>query len=235
MYGYIGQKADPYFGEDPAEDITDLAVVRVIKELEQKYNRINIRINSPGGSVMHGDPIITAIRNSKAEIHTYADGITASMAADIWMVGHVRHAAINSKIMIHTTGTFAMGTAKDMRAAAEMLDKFDEVAIATFADATGMPEDDVKTRFYDYADHWLSAKDAQKLGLIADIENYKTASPIEAPERLNWRQLLDQVSKVRVSIPEPEPDTVPADEFEKELLRLNTHLNMRDSITKNDY
>ena len=196
LYGYIGQKADPFYGEDPEEDITDKAVVKAIRELEKQTGRINIHINSPGGSVMHGDPIITAIRNSKAEIHTYVDGIAASMAFDIWAAAKNRHASINSKLMIHATGGFAFGTAKDMRAAADMLDKFDQSAISTFADATGMSEEEIKKEFYeDYADHWLTAKDALEMGLIAEIENYETALPVQNPEKYSYRELLEQATK----------------------------------------
>jgi len=83
LYGYIGQ--EKWWDDDPTEALTDLEVVRAIRDLEQEYSRINVRINSPGGSVMHGDPIITALRNSKAEIHTYNDGMAASMAFDIWL------------------------------------------------------------------------------------------------------------------------------------------------------
>ena len=196
LYGYIGQKADPFYGEDPEEDITDKAVVKAIRELEKQTGRINIRINSPGGSVMHGDPIITAIRNSKAEIHTYVDGIAASMAFDIWAAAKNRHASINSKLMVHATGGFAFGTAKDMRAAADMLDKFDQSAISTFAAATGMSEDEIRSKFYDdYADHWMTAKDALEMGLIDEIEDYETALPVQNPEKYSYRELLEQATK----------------------------------------
>lgn len=196
LYGYIGQKADPFYGEDPEEDITDKAVVKAIRELEKQTGRINIRINSPGGSVMHGDPIITAIRNSKAEIHTYVDGIAASMAFDIWAAAKNRHASINSKLMVHATGGFAFGTAKDMRAAADMLDKFDQSAISTFAAATGMSEDEIRSKFYDdYADHWMTAKDALEMGLIDEIEDYETALPVQNPEKYSYRQLLEHATK----------------------------------------
>lgn len=196
LYGYIGQKAEPMFGEDPSEDITDIAVVKAIKELERTNKRINIRINSPGGSVLHGDPIVTAIRNSKAEIHTYVDGIAASMGFDIWSSAKYRHASLNSKLMIHATGSFAFGTAKDLRAAAEMLDKFDQSAISTLSASTGMGEDEIRKEFYeDYADHWLTAKDALKMGLITEIEDYPTSMQVDNPEKYSYRQLLEMATR----------------------------------------
>lgn len=205
MYGFIGQMG---FYDDE-EDITDIAVVKAIRELESQNKRINIRINSPGGSVLHGDPIIAAIKNSTAEIHTYVDGMAASMAFDIWVASKNRHASAHSKLMVHATSTVAFGTAKDMRAAAEMLDKFDETSIASFAAATGMSEDETKSRFYDYEDHWLTAKDALSMGLIPEIEQYATINPIDEPEKMSFRQLLNNVRQMEELQPEPEPTPEP--------------------------
>ncbi len=221
LYGYIGQKA--WWDEDPENDITDIAVVKAIRELEAEGSkRINIRINSPGGSVMHGDPIITAIRNSKVDIHTYVDGIAASMAFDIWISGKKRHVAINSKLMTHATATIAMGTARDMEKAAEMLRKFDESAIATFAAVTGMSEDETRERFYDYEDHWLTAKEAKELGLIDEIDNYETAQVTENPEKMTFRQLLSIAARVEMPAQEKEePEPEQENEFEMENWRVD--------------
>lgn len=194
LYGYIGQ--DKWWEDDPTEPLTDIAVVQAIREAEKNYNRINVRINSPGGSVMHGDPIITALRGSSAEIHTYNDGIAASMAADIWMAGKYRHMATHSKLMIHATSAIAIGTAQDMMEAAAMLEKFDETSIASMALATGMKEKDIRERFYDYKDHWLSARDAKGMGLINEIEDYAVNAPTQAVEGMSFRQLLAFAHKV---------------------------------------
>ena len=41
---------------------------------------INVHINSPGGNVIHGFSIFSALRNSKATIITHIEGVAASMA-----------------------------------------------------------------------------------------------------------------------------------------------------------
>lgn len=189
LYGYIGQ--DFWWDEDMDEEsITDLAFVRALKELEKDNDEIHIRINSPGGSVYHGDPIISAMRNSKATIHTYNDGMAASMAADIWIAGDVRHMAENAKMMIHSTGTIAIGTAKDMRSAADMLDKFDSVAISMLAKVLKVDEADVKEMFYDYEDHWLTAKEVAELGLIEKVEEYEVQTPPADAEKMSYADLV---------------------------------------------
>jgi len=212
IYGYIGQ--EDWWDDEAETNLTDIEVVKAIRDLEKNNSRINIRINSPGGSVMHGDPIITAIRNSKREIHTYVDGMAASMAFDIWVCGHKRHVGINSKLMVHSTGSFEFGNAKQMRQCADMLDKFDDAAVDTFSAATGMSETEVRERFYNYDDHWLTAKGALELGLVAEIDNYQTQQAVEEPEKMSFRQLL--VAATRVAMPDLTPEEEAEDENEKE-------------------
>lgn len=190
LYGYIGQ--DFWWNEERKQErITDLSFVRKLRELESRYDRINIRINSPGGSVYHGDPIVSAIRNSKAEIHTYNDGMAASMAAIIWLAAPNRHMSVNAKLMLHATSSIAIGTAKAMRTEADRLDKFDSASIALFAEATGIEENEVRQQFYDYEDHWLTAAEAREIGFIEAAENYEAKGLPEDVEQLTYTQLLE--------------------------------------------
>ena len=228
LYGYIGQ--EKWWDDDPTEALTDLAVVKTLKDLEKEYSRINIRINSPGGSVMHGDPIISAIRSSSAEIHTYNDGIAASMAFDIWVASQNRHASTNSKFMVHATATVAIGTAKDMRNAASMLDKFDETSVSSMAQATGMDEDTIRSEYYDYEDHWITAREIKNLGLVAELEDYDTTAPVNNPEKMSFRQLLSIAH--RVAMPEQNEKPEPVNGYDQEAWR-EDQLLRRNSLIKN--
>lgn len=62
---------------------------------------VNIRINSPGGSVLEGWSIISSIKSTTMEVHTYNDGLAASIAAIIFASGDYRHAMDYSIMMIH--------------------------------------------------------------------------------------------------------------------------------------
>lgn len=190
IYGFIGQKAF-WYDEDPEEDITDLAVVKAMKELEQKYNRINIRINSPGGSVYHGDAIINAIRRSSAEIHTYNDGMAASMAAQIWLASKNRHMAKNAKLMIHPTLAVAIGNAKDLREQADILDKYDESLVGMIAENTDMSEEEARARYIaEYRDHFLTYRDAVDAGFVTEEEEYEADNVITDVEKMNYSQIM---------------------------------------------
>lgn len=63
--------------------------------------RVNIRINSAGGSVLEGWGIISSIKSTTMEVHTFNDGLAASISAIIFAAGDYRHAMDYSILMIH--------------------------------------------------------------------------------------------------------------------------------------
>ena len=69
--------------------------------LSKNVPLINVRINSPGGSVFEGYSIYSAMREVKVPVDTYNDFIAASMAGIIAQQGRKRYAADNSIIMLH--------------------------------------------------------------------------------------------------------------------------------------
>lgn len=198
MYGVIGQSE--WWTTSSENDITDIAFAKRLKELEQKYSRINIRINSPGGSVFHGNAIITAIQNSPAEIHLYNDGLCASMAFLIWCAGGKgrRHMAKNASGMVHSPGDLVFGNAESHRAAADMLDKLEQTGIAVLAEAMSISKEEVKDDLFDYKDHWLSYDDVVGMGLVEedDSENYEAEDLVVTPtEQTTMMALLSTFAK----------------------------------------
>ncbi len=117
IYGIIGSS---WFNED-GSDTTAFDFVPEFKALEAKYDRINIRINSPGGSINEGLPIFNAILQSPKDIHTYNDGLAASMAAIILEAGKTRHAAKNAITLLHSPMTSTAGNVKDQQESIDVL------------------------------------------------------------------------------------------------------------------
>jgi ATP-dependent Clp endopeptidase proteolytic subunit ClpP len=195
LYGFIGEVYDFWGDKDEEKSNTDADFARTLAELSEDYDRINVRINSPGGSMFHGNAIVSAMRRCKAEIHTYNDGLAASMAADIWMAGNVRHMNSNSLLMIHSPSSVVFGTAKQMRQEADVLDKFAQTTISIMAEATGMDPEEVKATYYeDYEDHWMTADEAVQAGLIEEVEKYTTEAMVQ-PERMSFRRLMKEFAK----------------------------------------
>jgi len=63
--------------------------------------RIQVWINSPGGVVMDGYNIFSAILDSKTPVDTYAKGMVASIAGPIFMAGRKRYMTDYSSLMMH--------------------------------------------------------------------------------------------------------------------------------------
>jgi hypothetical protein len=141
--------------------------------------------------MFHGNAIINFMRSSSAEIHTYNDGIAASMAADIWFASPNRHMADNALLMVHPASTFTYGHAKDMREAADLLDKFTATTITIMAKAVGKTKEEIEEAYYkDYKDHWFTAEEALEAGFIDKIEDYEVEMPIEDPQKMTHAQLM---------------------------------------------
>ena len=200
LYGYIGED---YWSEEPQN--TDISFASTLNELGQKYNRINIRINSPGGSIYHGNAIVNAIRSSKAEIHTYNDGLAASMAAVIFCAAEYRHMADNALLMFHSPLNIVWGNAKDMRDNADFLDVYATTLIPIIAKAQNKTNEEVKAAMFDYADHWIGYDEASKL-MLTNAFNEKYEAPAEQVSNsiLNYNQLTqragDQIGKVAAHV-----------------------------------
>jgi ATP-dependent Clp endopeptidase proteolytic subunit ClpP len=144
------------------------------KAMEKEYDRINIHINSPGGSLYHGFPIFNAIVNSKKDVHTYNDGLAASMGGLLLLAGKKVHMAKNAMLMIHNALSFAYGNSQELKDHADKLDKYDGIIAQHFADKSGKDIADIQTKYLDYKDHFLTADEALKEGFVDVIEDYES-------------------------------------------------------------
>ena len=84
---------------------------------------IDLRLNSPGGSVFDAVAIYNALKRHAGDITVWIDGIAASAASYIAMAGDTIVMPENAFLMIHDPSGLVMGTAGDMRSTAEALDK----------------------------------------------------------------------------------------------------------------
>lgn len=170
LYGAIPSwDEDTYKMKNSAESF-----IKEFRALEKDYDRINIRINSPGGSLYHAFPIFNAILNSKKEIHTYNDGLAASAGGLLLLAGKTVHTAKNGILMIHNAQGMAFGSAERMREVAATLDTYDTVITKLFADRSGLTDKEVKDKYLNYKDHWLDAEEAKAAGFVHEIDEYES-------------------------------------------------------------
>lgn len=131
-------------------------------------SKINLRINSPGGSVFDGTAIFNALKRHKAEVTTYIDGIAASIASVIALAGDKVVIADNALFMIHNPWAMAIGDANEMRKTAEILDKTRDSIMAAYSAKTGMSEAELMSLMD--AETWYNAGEAKDAGFVDEIE-----------------------------------------------------------------
>jgi ATP-dependent Clp protease protease subunit len=175
IYGIIGNVYSEY------SPITARNFLQQLAQLSD-VQTINVRINSPGGDTGEGLAICNAIIASKKNIHTWNDGMAASMASAILCSAkkNKRHAAKGSMTMIHSASTLAWGNKTEMAETSEMLGKFDEVLAEIISDAAELTVEETVAKWMDGKNHWLTAKEAEEAGLVS-IEDYAAE---ELPENV---------------------------------------------------
>jgi ATP-dependent Clp endopeptidase proteolytic subunit ClpP len=129
---------------------------------------LTVRINSPGGSVFDGVAIYNALKRHDAAITVWIDGIAASIASMIAMAGDEVVMPENAMLVLHDPSGLVAGTASDMRAMAEALDKMKAGMVAAYRDKSGRNDAEIETLMA--AETWLSAEEAVELGLADRIE-----------------------------------------------------------------
>lgn len=128
---------------------------------------IKLHINSPGGDVFDGIAIFNALKFHGAAITVYIDGLAASMASVIAMVGNPVIMPENTMLMIHKPWGFAGGDADDMRDYADLLDKVESVLIPAYAAKTGKSHDEIAAMLED--ETWLTGEECLAQGFADQV------------------------------------------------------------------
>jgi ribosomal protein L12E/L44/L45/RPP1/RPP2 len=105
------------------------------------------------------------------------------MAAIIALAADNVHIAPNGLFLLHNASGSVWGNAQDFRATADDLDKYDTSLISSIVGKTGLTEDQVREKWFDYKDHLFTAQQALDNKLVDSITNDKA----ELPEDIsNW-------------------------------------------------
>lgn len=132
-----------------------------------EITHIKLHINSPGGDVFDGIAIFNALKFHGAAITVYIDGLAASMASVIAMVGNPVIMPENTMMMIHKPWGFAGGDADDMRDYADLLDKVESVLIPAYASKTGKSHDEIAAMLED--ETWLTGEECLAQGFADQV------------------------------------------------------------------
>lgn len=154
------------YDEIGAWGIDSKTFIEEIKDISTE--EIHLRINSPGGSVIDGLAIHDAIKRLPQKVTAKIEGLAASIASIIALGADEVTMSQNSLFMIHNVWGGETGGAKDMRKAADLMDKMGDRLVNIYVSKTGKDESEIRNWMDE--ETWFTADEAFEAGFINNIE-----------------------------------------------------------------
>lgn len=161
------------------------------------------------------------------------DGLAASAASVIAMVGTTVEMSPVAMMMIHNPATIAIGDSEEMKKAVKMLDEVKESIMNAYEIKTGLARDKI-SKLMD-AESWFNAKKAVELGfadkiLFADgqgdvtndaSEGMAVSNEMSAPVMFSRQAVTNSMLSKLIPPKKPVEKRTPVDQLEKRLSLLS--------------
>lgn len=150
--------------------VSAASLAKEIRNLDAEI--IHLRINSPGGDVFGARIVEQALRDHKATVIAYIDGLAASAATFLMLAADEIQINQGGFIMIHNASTIAWGNANDIQKAVDMLRKVDTSIAESYATRTGKEVEDLANMMAE--ETWLSANEALEMKFVDKVMEGQT-------------------------------------------------------------
>lgn len=159
-----------FLSEPISADVAKVIVSRLLLlDARSPRERIDLYINSPGGSITDGLAIIDAIRCIRAPVSTICIGQAASMAAWILACGArgQRYATPNAEIMIHQAAGKVSGQTDDIRVGAKRIIDLQNKLVKMLSEYTGNQESKISRDME--REYFMNAEEAKAYGIVDEV------------------------------------------------------------------
>jgi ATP-dependent Clp protease protease subunit len=157
--------------------------------------KMDIHVNSGGGDVFAGMAIYNMLKRHAAQKTVYVDGLAASIASVIAMVGDKIVMPENAMMMIHNAWTIAGGNKEKLRKIADEMDKIDGLIAGVYAARAGRDRPEYSALMD--AETWFTAQEAVDAGLADEIEASKKIAASIDGEFLNMNGVKVDLSRYK--------------------------------------
>lgn len=168
---------------------------RDLSRLPSSIKRLDIHINSPGGSLTEAQAIYSRLADHRSDKHVFIDGLAASAASIIAMVGHRVYIRANANMMIHAPSGIAIGNADDMRKMINALDSLTESMINTYARKTKLERDEIRALLQ--AETWFSPQEAVDKGFADEVRGVVKAAALVDEKKAVFNGHVFDLSRFR--------------------------------------
>lgn len=171
IYAAIGQD---YWGD--GSSVSSKTISEELKKLPDTVNEITLRLNSPGGDVFEGIAIYNRLKQHKAKITVYIDGLAASIASIIALAGDKIIIGQGALYMVHLPWTFSMGDRMALENTINRLMDVEEQLLGIYAKKSGLEKSEIRKMLED--ETWMDADQAIEAGFVD--EKIEESVPIAA-------------------------------------------------------
>ena len=176
-------------------DESDTSAWGFKQELEElgEISELNVHINSYGGETFQGLAIYNLLKQHKAQINVYVDGIAASSASIIAMAADKVYMPKTALMMIHNCWLLAIGNAKELRKTADDMDKIAVAYKEAYLSKINITEEKLDKLLDE--ETYLTADECIEMGFADEIIELKTNSSINQNANMCLYKLVSKLKQ----------------------------------------
>lgn len=140
---------------------------------EEQFDLLNLVICSPGGDLNAAFAVVDCMKGSSTPIRTIGLGQIASAGLLMFIAGEKGHRLLtpNTSILSHQYSWGSFGKEHELIATVKEYDLTSKRLMSHYKKCTGLDEDTIRSKLLPPQDMWLSAKEAQKLGICDQVKD----------------------------------------------------------------
>jgi ATP-dependent Clp protease protease subunit len=165
---------------------------------------INEYINSEGGSIINGLSIIAANIRAAADIHTFNDGVAASMAGIIYLSGKKKFMLDYARLMLHEPNFWGQSIDDIEEPEKIALINFRDMLVQLTMKSLNKTKEEIEGMLK--AETWYNAEEAQNMGLVDKIltvdfsKQLKNLTPTQIYAKIAAKYEIDKAKNELINI-----------------------------------
>lgn len=168
------------------DETVEVSLVQQVVQQVKCYtpSRIKVYIDSEGGDAGIGLAIYNFLRSYNAKVEVEIIGMACSIASVIAMAASKGKLVMarNAFMVIHKASGVGIGNSEDLRAMADVVDKYTQQCVDIYCQRTGKTADEINGMMAK-GDYWMTGQEALDLGfcdsLINDNPQFQVAARVK--------------------------------------------------------
>jgi ATP-dependent Clp endopeptidase proteolytic subunit ClpP len=166
------------------DQVSAKMVDKELKALPDTVNDIEVRLNSPGGDVFEGFTIYNRLKQHKAKVTIYVDGLAASIASIIAMAGDDIIMGEGALMMIHKPWTWTAGNSSELEETIDRLMDIEEQLVKVYQKKTGLDRSEIKSMLA--KETWMDGDQALSQGFVTELFQSEETIAASAIDKSVW-------------------------------------------------